>query len=68
MASTVMRAMRTEEAEKISADMIERLYKRPCLCGCPYEDICGVKNIGACKVARALRERLAKGRDPRRKK
>lgn len=68
MASTVMRAMRTEEAEKISADMIDNLYKRPCLYGCPYEDICGVKSIGTCKVARALREWLAKGREPRRKK
>lgn len=60
--------MKDVDAEKVSAKIIDDLCKRPCLCGCPYEDICEVKNIGACKVARALRERLAKGRDPRRRK
>lgn len=65
MASIIMRAMRNEEAERISAKVIEQLYKRPCLCGCPYEDICGVKSIGTCKVARAIKKRLIIGDLPR---
>lgn len=58
MASIVMRGMRDEEADKAAKNMLKNLYKRPCLCGCPYEDLCGVKNIGSCKVARAIRKRL----------
>ncbi len=60
--------MKDVGAEKTSARIIDDLYKHICLCGCPYEDICEVKNIGVYKVVRALREQLVKGRDQRRRK